>query len=183
MRINWFSPTVETETTTYTQQILPTLSKQAEITLYSDKIINSTWREINQAKLNIYLLGKEIEIHQPIYKISSQAPGLIIVLGGEWAIETARGILTHNQAEYQQLVKEKTNFLLAYNTFPQEEDIDNYSKDLLSFAEKVVKIGTYLTTANLLLKRITPEVGIWNNPIVFDEEIESIAKAIDFLCN
>jgi len=194
MKLNWFSTSSQLE---YTLEILPLLSQQIEVIVWREatQILDPTlenyasirdyqpekmpWKEINKSNLNLYLLGEETD--QSIYKISSQSPGLIIYLGGQWEIESTIGILTHNLSDYQRL-QESKRFLTAYTLLPQKEDLDTYIQDLINFSQKVINFRS-LATHNLMVQRVTDKIGTWNNLIVFEEEIENIAQAIDFICN
>ncbi len=200
MKLNLFSPLppVKTESAEYTRQILPCLSQQAEVRLWTNQakydqqlekyasihyyqLEQLPWREINQAPLNIYLLGSDLEAHKQIYTVSCQSPGLIISLASLWEIESTIGVLTHSQKEYEEM-KNRNLFLIAYTLLPDQKDWAIYAKDLLNFSQKVVDFRSSVT-ANVILKRITNNISSWNNSIVFEEEIENLATAINFLCN
>lgn len=199
MIINWFSPLppLETESAEYTLKILPWLSEQAEVRLWTNQakydraiekyaniyyyqLTQFPWQEINQAPLNIYLLGQDLQAHKLIHTLSYQSPGLVISLASNWEIESTIGILTHNKTEYEEL-KNSNLFLIAYTLLPAE-DWAIYTKDLLSFASKVIDFRA-CASANMISKRIIEKMSIWNNGVVFEEEIENLATAINFLCN
>jgi|GEM_PF-3843926 len=195
MKLNWFSTSSQLE---YTLEILPLLSQQVEVIVWQNQtqfldptlenyapvrdyqLEKMPWKQINQATLNLYLLGRDVEADNQIYKISCQSPGLIIYLGGEWEIESTIGILTHNLSDYQRL-QESKRFLTAYTLLPSNH-LDTYIKDLINFSQKVINFRAS-ASHNLMVQSVTDQISSWNNLIVFEEEIENIAQAIDFLCN
>ena len=98
MKINWFSPLLpaKTDIAHYTFRILPELSKQTEIVLWTardnwDKkleqyasvkyyqLSNIPWSEINNADLNVYHLGNNDKFHTAIWKVSQKCPGVVVL--------------------------------------------------------------------------------------------------------
>ena len=98
MRINWFSPLPPAQTgiAEYTKCVLPYLSRYAEVFLWTDRqkwdsdlgkyadvrhyeLTNIPWFDINQADLNIYHIGNNPEFHYPIWRISQQCSGLVVL--------------------------------------------------------------------------------------------------------
>lgn len=98
MKLNWFSPLLSapTDIAHYTARILPALSEQAEITLWTDqeewdaalekyaKVRRFTpelidWAELNRADGNFYNIGNNPKFHEAIWQVSRKHPGVIIL--------------------------------------------------------------------------------------------------------
>lgn len=98
MKLNWFSPLppAKTDIAHYTLRLLPALSQQCEVELWTtndnyDPKINGLarvnvyhpdsidWSHINQADINIYNIGNNQEFHEAIWKVSGYCPGIVIL--------------------------------------------------------------------------------------------------------
>jgi glycosyltransferase involved in cell wall biosynthesis len=98
MKINYFSPLLPARSgiAEVTEQIVPALSQYAEVVVWTDQTewspalascakirqydpIVPPWRELNQADLNIYNIGNNVNFHHGILQISQQLPGLVIL--------------------------------------------------------------------------------------------------------
>lgn len=98
MKLNWFSPVPPTPSAIalHTAAVLPTLAKQASVTLWvhepnwSPELEeharvrrydpdNVPWAEINAADVTIYHLGNHPEFHGPIWQVSRQHPGIVVL--------------------------------------------------------------------------------------------------------
>jgi len=98
MRLNWFSPLppAKTEIGHFTARILPALTKQARVTIWTnqsrwDPRLNNyaavhryragsvPWPEINRADLSIYNLGNNPLFHGAIWEISQRHPGVVVL--------------------------------------------------------------------------------------------------------
>jgi glycosyltransferase involved in cell wall biosynthesis len=98
MKINYFSPLLPARSgiAEVTEQIIPALSRYATVVVWTDQTewtsglashakiqqynpIAPPWRELNQADLNIYNIGNNVNFHHGILQISQQLPGLVIL--------------------------------------------------------------------------------------------------------
>lgn len=97
MKLNWFSPLppARTDIASYTERILPTLCKYAEVILWTDqKEIDQQiakcakiekfsglpdWTSINRADLTIYNMGNNYAFHGPLWHVSRKHRGMIIL--------------------------------------------------------------------------------------------------------
>jgi glycosyltransferase involved in cell wall biosynthesis len=98
MKLNWFSPLPPAKTgiADYTLGLLPALSKQAEIVLWTDQASwdraleqhatvrqyrseQMDWVEFNRANLSFYHIGNNHRFHTSIWQVSRQAPGIVIL--------------------------------------------------------------------------------------------------------
>jgi len=99
MKINWFSPLPPAKTSIaddYLVGILPALSRQAELTLWTDqrtwdpmleksatvrhyKPDQISWPDLNQADINFYNLGNNHIFHASIWQVSRQHSGIVIL--------------------------------------------------------------------------------------------------------
>lgn len=98
MHINYFSPLLPAQSgiSEVAEQVVPALSRYAQITLWTDQTTWSPaleqfaqiqtytpdtidWRQLHQADLNVYHLGNHAQYHHQIWQISQQAPGLVIL--------------------------------------------------------------------------------------------------------
>jgi glycosyltransferase involved in cell wall biosynthesis len=99
MKINWFSPLPPAKTSIaddYLVGLLPALSREAELTLWTDqrswdpmleksatvrhyKPDQISWPELNQADINFYNLGNNHIFHASIWQVSRQHSGIVIL--------------------------------------------------------------------------------------------------------
>lgn len=98
MKINWFSPLppAQTEIANHTMRLLAALKDKFDVTFWSEQVVrdpkveklakvqhfsegNIDWRLINEADINIYNIGNNIEFHQLIWKISQKQPGIVVL--------------------------------------------------------------------------------------------------------
>jgi glycosyltransferase involved in cell wall biosynthesis len=98
MRLNWFSPLppTRTEIAHYTVRILPVLRERVEIVLWTDQAEwdpvlenyaavqryqpqSMPWVELNRASMSIYHIGNNSLFHGPIWQVSRQHPGLVVL--------------------------------------------------------------------------------------------------------
>ena len=98
MRLNWFSPLppARTEIAYYTARLLPVLRERVEIVLWTDQSEwdpslenyaavqryqpgHVPWVELNRASMSIYHIGNNSSFHGPIWQVSRQHPGLVIL--------------------------------------------------------------------------------------------------------
>ncbi len=98
MHINYFSPLLPAQSgiSEVAEQVVPALSRYAEVTLWTDQetwspaleqfapiqtytLDTIDWRQLHQADLNVYHLGNNAQYHHQIWQISQQAPGLVIL--------------------------------------------------------------------------------------------------------
>ena len=98
MKLNWFSPLPPAKTgiADYTLGLLPALSEQAEVVLWSnqaswDRALEQyatvrqyqpeqmDWVEFNRANLSFYHIGNNHRFHTSIWQVSSRAPGIVIL--------------------------------------------------------------------------------------------------------
>jgi glycosyltransferase involved in cell wall biosynthesis len=98
MRLNWFSPLppARTEIAYYTARLLPVLRERVEIVLWTDQsewdpVLENyaavqcyqpkhmPWVELNRASMSIYHIGNNPLFHGPIWQVSRQHPGLVVL--------------------------------------------------------------------------------------------------------
>ncbi len=98
MKLNWFSPVPPTRSSIAldTAAVLPALARRAEVTLWvhektwlpelekSARVRRydpnaMPWAEINAAEATIYHLGNEPRYHGPIWRVSRQHPGIVVL--------------------------------------------------------------------------------------------------------
>ncbi|HKE58973.1 MAG TPA: glycosyltransferase [Pyrinomonadaceae bacterium] len=98
MKLNWFSPLppAKTEIGRFTAGILPHLSRDARITLWTDQSdwdpsLNNYavvrryqpgrthWDEINRADLTVYNIGNNPLFHGSIWEVSQRHPGVVVL--------------------------------------------------------------------------------------------------------
>ena len=98
MKLNWFSPLPPAKTgiADYTLGLLPALSKQAEVVLWTDQsgwdraleqhatvrqyhAERMDWVEFNRANLSFYHIGNNHRFHTSIWQVSRRAPGIVIL--------------------------------------------------------------------------------------------------------
>lgn len=98
MRINWFAPLPPAKTgiADYTFGLIPTLSEQAEVILWTDQTNwdsgvtryatvrnyhpgKMDWAALNRADLSFYNIGNNHRFHASIWQVSRQAPGIVIL--------------------------------------------------------------------------------------------------------
>jgi glycosyltransferase involved in cell wall biosynthesis len=98
MKINWFSPVPPAKTgiADYTLGLLPALSKEAEVVLWTNQANRDRaleqyatvrqyepeqmdWVEFNRANLSFYHIGNNHRFHTSIWQVSSRAPGIVIL--------------------------------------------------------------------------------------------------------
>lgn len=98
MRINWFSPLppAKTDIGNYTARLLPELSRQAEVILWTEQESWSgglekyarvrryrgsdlDWRELNRGDATVYQIGNNPLYHGDIWRISLRHPGLVVL--------------------------------------------------------------------------------------------------------
>ena len=98
MTINWFSPVPPTRSSIAmdTAAVLPALSRRAQIVVWTDQATWAQsleehaevrrydpfalpWEEINAADLSVYHLGNHTGYHAPIWQVSRNHPGLIVL--------------------------------------------------------------------------------------------------------
>jgi glycosyltransferase involved in cell wall biosynthesis len=98
VKLNWFSPVPPTPSAiaVHTAAVLPSLAKQASITLWvhepnwSPELEEHAcvrrynpekmpWTEINAADATIYHLGNQPEFHGPIWQVSRRHPGIVVL--------------------------------------------------------------------------------------------------------
>lgn len=98
MRINWFAPLPPAKTgiADYTLGLLPTLSQEAEVVLWTDQtnwdpvleqyaaVCNYRpdqvdWIAVNQAQLSFYHIGNNYRFHTSIWQVSRRSPGVVIL--------------------------------------------------------------------------------------------------------
>ncbi|MCG6134181.1 MAG: glycosyltransferase [Nostoc sp. LLA-1] len=98
MKLNWFSPLPPAKSgiAEYTFKLIPVLQKYAEVVLWTNQkqwspclekhikvchydLVNIPWLEINQADLNIYHVGNNLDFHYAIWQSSCQCPGLVVL--------------------------------------------------------------------------------------------------------
>jgi glycosyltransferase involved in cell wall biosynthesis len=98
MKINWFSPLPPATTgiANYTQGILPALTTQADVTLWTDRTgwdptlekyawirhydpDRMDWVELNRADLSFYNLGNNHLFHAAIWQVSRRAAGIVVL--------------------------------------------------------------------------------------------------------
>ena len=98
MKLNWFSPVPPTPSAIalHTAAVLPTLAKQASVTLWVHeptwapeleehaRVIRYDpdqvpWTEINAADVTIYHLGNHPEFHGPIWQVNRKHPGIVVL--------------------------------------------------------------------------------------------------------
>jgi len=98
MTINWFSPVPPTRSSIAldTAAVLPTLAERAKIVVWTHESSWSPtleqhaevqhydpaeipWEEINAADISIYHLGNHAAHHGPIWRVSRQHPGIVVL--------------------------------------------------------------------------------------------------------
>jgi glycosyltransferase involved in cell wall biosynthesis len=98
MKLNWFSPLppARTEIAQHTARILPALSRQAEVTLWTEQREwdrglekyaevrsfdpeNLPWGELNHADMTFYNIGNNAEFHLQIWQVSQKYRGVVIL--------------------------------------------------------------------------------------------------------
>lgn len=98
MKLNWFSPLLpaRTDIAHYTARILPALSKQAEVTLWTDQAEwdkslerdaqvrrydprAMAWPELNYRDASFYNIGNNPLFHGSIWEVSRRASGIVIL--------------------------------------------------------------------------------------------------------
>ncbi len=98
MKLNWFShlPPAKTEIAEYTKRILPSLSKNADLILWTEQEFWDTeledfaevynyhantvpWDIINEGDLNIYHIDNNPNFQRSIEEISRECPGLVVL--------------------------------------------------------------------------------------------------------
>src|SRR5262249_5870772 len=98
MRLNWFSPLppARTEIAYYTSRVWPRLRERVDVTLWTDQsewdpVLENyaavqryqpqhmPWVELNRASMSIYHIGNNPLFHGPIWQVSRQHPGLVIL--------------------------------------------------------------------------------------------------------
>ena len=98
MTINWFSPVPPTPSSIAldTAAVLPALARKAKIVVWSHELTWSTaleehaevrhyhpaampWEEVNAADISIYHLGNQAAYHGPIWQVSRQHPGIVVL--------------------------------------------------------------------------------------------------------
>ena len=125
MKLNWFSPVPPTPSSIAldTAAILPALSGKAEVTVWVHEASSSLtlnhqaevrrydpqaipWSNINSADVSVYHFGNQTEFHGPIWQVSRQHPG-IVVLHDLGLQHFFAGLLERNQisrTEYLQMM-------------------------------------------------------------------------------
>lgn len=98
MKLNWFSPLppAQSDIANYALRVLPILSAQAEVVIWTDQpewdsqveeyglvkpydFNNIPWPTVHQADLNIYHIGNNPLFHGNIWQISQHCTGLVIL--------------------------------------------------------------------------------------------------------
>ncbi len=98
MRINYFSPLLPAQSgiSEVAEQTIPALSRYADVTVWTDQTQWSqelersatirqynpatvTWQELQQADLNVYHLGNNVQFHHSIWQVSRLVPGLMVL--------------------------------------------------------------------------------------------------------
>jgi len=99
MKINWFCPLPPAKTSIaddYLVGILPALSNQAEVTLWTDQSnrdrtlenlahvrsydpLRMNWPDLHHADVTFYNLGNNHRFHASIWQVSRQHPGIVIL--------------------------------------------------------------------------------------------------------
>ena len=98
MTINWFSPVPPTPSSIAldTAAVLPALARRGRIVVWTHESdwspaleqhaeirhyhpATMPWEEINAADISIYHLGNQAEYHGPIWQVSRQHPGVVIL--------------------------------------------------------------------------------------------------------
>ncbi|HEV8130815.1 MAG TPA: glycosyltransferase [Acidobacteriota bacterium] len=98
MKLNWFSPLppARTEIANYTLRLLPLLSRQAHLTLWTDqneweeqlenygevrryRLEQMPWADVNRGDVSIFHIGNNIEFHESIWWVSRCHAGLMIL--------------------------------------------------------------------------------------------------------
>lgn len=98
MKINWFSPLPPARTgiAWYTAALLPSLCREAEVTLWTQQAewdpqledlapvrrfqpSSPPWSELNRADASIYQLGNNVRFHAGILAVSRLQPGLVVL--------------------------------------------------------------------------------------------------------
>jgi glycosyltransferase involved in cell wall biosynthesis len=98
MRINYFSPLLPAQSgiSEVAEQTIPALSRYADVTVWTDQTQWSqelersatirqynpatvTWQELQQADLNVYHLGNNVQFHHSIWQVSRLVPGLVVL--------------------------------------------------------------------------------------------------------
>ena len=97
MRLSWFSPLppAQTAVAQYTASLLPTLCRQAEVTLWTDQTTwdvqveeyatvrryepaGVQWAELNRTDMSVYHIGNS-QFHRAIWRVSREAPGIVVL--------------------------------------------------------------------------------------------------------
>ncbi len=98
MKWNWFCPLPPAKSgiADYAAKILPSITKHAEVTLWTDQSrwdlglrehaevrrydpARPQWGEIHRADLNIFHIGNQTEFHSAIWQMSRCCPGLVVL--------------------------------------------------------------------------------------------------------
>jgi glycosyltransferase involved in cell wall biosynthesis len=98
MKINWFSPLppAKTDIAHYTTRVLPELSRDAEVTLWTDqpewdsaiegyaevcpfRLERMPWVELNRADANFYQIGNNPLFHGSIWQVSRLHAGVVVL--------------------------------------------------------------------------------------------------------
>ncbi len=98
MTINWFSPVPPTPSSIAldTAAVLPALAQRGRIVVWAHELTWSPaleehaevrhyhpaampWEKINAADISIYHLGNQAEYHGPIWQVSRQHPGIVVL--------------------------------------------------------------------------------------------------------
>jgi glycosyltransferase involved in cell wall biosynthesis len=98
MKINFFSPLPPTrsEIARLTTNLLPLLTRKAEVVVWSSEakwepsaethaavrpydVAHPPWRDINEADVTFYQMGNDPRYHHAIWRISRQHPGIVIL--------------------------------------------------------------------------------------------------------
>jgi glycosyltransferase involved in cell wall biosynthesis len=98
MKLNWFSPLppAKTEIGHFTAGILPALTKDTRITLWTDqsewdpglhnfaavrryKLERMPWLDLNRADVTIYNIGNNPRFHGAIWEVSQRHPGVVVL--------------------------------------------------------------------------------------------------------
>lgn len=98
MKLNWFSPLppASTDIAHYTTRLLASLSKRAQIVLWTDnrewdeslkkyaevrffQAGNISWEELNRADMSVYHIGNNPLFHGAIWQMSRRHPGIVVL--------------------------------------------------------------------------------------------------------
>lgn len=104
MRLHWFGPLPPEHTgiADYASEVLPALTRQAEVVLWSEREARAEpvdgvqhrryradlggfpWAELNRGDLCVYQVGNNPRFHSSVWRVSQQHPGLVVL--HDWSL-------------------------------------------------------------------------------------------------